>query len=253
MTNEIFEKTDNFFIQKIKLTNIREPRFEFFANMCRNKKIMHIGCADAMVFDVSTNLHIFLSKLDQDGFREDKLKKANEMATAASIAAKNASQEFKIIAADASVAANSALDHAKDAFNHPTIIDGLDINVAATAELAAACPGNYFTSYDQAKDNYDIVLVPEVMEHVLNVGEFLTNVFSINSKEYLFTVPSMGVAQIFCDDIFCLELIHPDHKYWFSPFTLYNVIKPHMDGFNIQMYFLENKSQIGIRLWKDSK
>lgn len=195
--NMIYEKTDNFYNQKIHVTTIREPRFNFFSNICRDKKIMHIGCADAMAFKEDSNLHICLSKLES-----------------------------------------------------PTVLHGLDIDTDTISKLSEICPGKYFTSYDQVTEDYDIVLIPEVMEHVPNVNLFLKDVLSIVSKEYLFTVPSILAAQIFCDDCFTLEMIHPDHKYWFSPYTLYNTIQSYSSDYDMQMYYLENKSQIGVRLWK---
>lgn len=194
-----YEKTDNFYIQKLYLTNIRTPRFEFIANICRGKKVLHVGCADAMVFNVETNLHIHLSKL-----------------------------------------------------GNGTVVDGLDINVEATNKLAEACPGTYYTSYDQVHDNYNVIIVPEVMEHVPDVYSFLKSIFTISSNEYLITVPSMDPAQIFCADAYCLEMVHPDHKYWFSPYTLYSAVKPFLEGYDIRMYYLENKSQVGIRFKKKS-
>ena len=118
-------------------------------------------------------------------------------------------------------------------------------------KLAKVSPGKYFSSYDEVKDTYDVVLVPEVMEHVPNVQSFIKDVLSISSNEYFFSVPNASVAQIFCDDTYALEIVHPDHKYWFSPYTLYNVMKPFLEGYEIQMCYLENKSQIGIRLWKE--
>lgn len=193
----IYETTDDFYTQKIYLTNIWEPRFDFLSRVCRTKKVLHIGCADAMVFKAETNLHIHLSKLGEG-----------------------------------------------------TIVDGLDINVEAINTLAGACPGTYYTSYEQVHDNYDITIVPEVMEHVPDVYSFLKSIFAISSNEYLFTVPSMNPAQIFCTDTYCLEMVHPDHKYWFSPYTLWKVINPFSEGYDIKMYYLENKTQICIRLKK---
>lgn len=191
----IYEPTENFYNQKMHLTNIREPRFEFFAQMCRGRKVMHVGCADAMAFKEDSNLHIHLSRLDKN-----------------------------------------------------TVVEGLDINVEAIKVIEAVCPGTYFTAYDQINGNYDIVLVPEVMEHIYDVNSFLKEIFSIASKEYIITVPSVYAAQIFCDDAYSLEMVHPDHKYWFSPYTLYNVVKPFTDNCLMKMYYLENKSQIGIRI-----
>ena len=149
----IYEPTDNFYVQKMHLTTVREWRFKFFANMCHSKKVMHIGCADAMAFKVDSNLHIYLSNPDV----------------------------------------------------HATM-HGLDIDIEATNTLAEVCPGTYFTSYDAVKEEYDLVLVPEVMEHVPDVYSFLKNVFSISSKEYMITVPNMSVAHIFCDDSYALEI-----------------------------------------------
>jgi hypothetical protein len=192
-----YEPTNNFYVQKIYLTNIRQWRYDFFADLCKDKKVMHIGCADAMAFKSDSNLHIYLAN-------------------------KNECKQ----------------------------LDGLDIDIETTAKLKDICPGHYYTTYDQVKDKYDLILIPEVMEHVPDVHSFLKDVFSISSKEYFFTVPSMSVAEIFCDDTYCLEMIHPDHKYWFSPYTLFNVMKPFLEGHDMQMYYLESKSQIGIRLWK---
>src|ERR1035437_1165534 len=190
----IYEPINNFYNQKMNLINIREPRFIFFSDVCKNKKVMHIGCADAMAFKEDSNLHIYLSK------------------TCEGIS-----------------------------------LDGLDIDFITIKKLEELCPGKYYVSYD-VKDEYDLVLIPEVIEHVSNVGSFLGDIFSIKSKEYLFTAPSLNGAQFFFDDEFALEMVHPDHKYWFSPYTLYNTIKPFSEGFDMKMYYLENKSQIGIRL-----
>tara|TARA_R110000868_G_scaffold75946_6_gene218850 strand:- start:23434 stop:24294 length:861 start_codon:yes stop_codon:yes gene_type:complete len=193
----IYETTENFYTQKIYLTNVRESRFEFLANLCKGKSVMHIGCADTMVFNPDTNLHIYLSAIGEG-----------------------------------------------------TIIDGLDIDVETSKKLEEVCPGTYFTAYDAVNKSYDLMIIPEVIEHVPNIGLFLKDIFSIKCEEYFFTAPSMMMAQFFCEDTFSLESVHPDHKCWFSPYTLYNTIKPFANELYIQMYYLENKSQIGMRLFK---
>lgn len=218
----IHEKTDNFYNQKLHLTNVRKWRFEFFAELCEGKKVLHIGCADSMVYDPQTNLHIYLSKIDTRA--EEAKKEATEQAS------EELAEEPK-----------------------KTEVHGMDIDVATLKLLEEACQGTYFSSYDQIKQEYDLVLIPEVMEHVPNVKAFLEDIFSVNSNEYMFTVPSIFASQIFCDDTYSLEMVHPDHKYWFSPYTLYNLMTPYMNAYNAQMYYLENKSQVGIRLWKKTE
>lgn len=194
-----YEKTDNFYNQKVYVTNIREPRFEFFRELCKDRKVMHVGCADAMVFNPESNLHIFLSKTEN------------------------------------------------------ITLHGLDLATEDLNHLQEHCPGTYYTRYVDVKEEYDLVLVPEVMEHVPNVHSFLQNVFSIESKEYLITVPSILQAQLFCNDDWALEMVHPDHKYWFSPYTLWNSVSPFIGDHEVKMYYFENKSQIGISLKKKEK
>lgn len=192
----VYEKTDNFYNQKVYVTNIREPRFEFFGEKSKDHRVMHVGCADTMAFSPESNLHIFLSKIEG------------------------------------------------------VTLHGLDLATEDLAKLQEHCPGMYYTRYVDVKEEYDLVLVPEVMEHVPNVHSFLQGVFSIKSNEYLITVPSILQSQIFCNDDWTLEMVHPDHKYWFSPYTLWNTVSPFFNDHEIQMYYLENKSQIGISLKK---
>lgn len=254
---QTYEPSNNFYIQKIHLTNIRQSRFEFIADRCLGKKVLHIGCADTMVFDVNTNLHIHLSKLKNVTTEEERviknrvtktlIERNKQRANAVAAGTEDASNKELTNAEFEAAAAVIALNKFEKRKN--TQIDGLDIDVETTNKLEEACPGKYFTKYKDVNDEYDIIIVPEVMEHVPDVSSFLKDIFSIKSKEYLITVPSMAVAEIFCTDEYALEAVHPDHKYWFSPYTLYNTLKPFKNDFKVQMYFLENKTQIGIRLY----
>lgn len=258
IARKTYEATDNFYIQKMHLKNIRHSRFEFIGNLCQGKTVLHVGCADTMVFNVESNLHIFLSKLkdmktEEEIVLKEKVDKAKIERTKerAKVTPEQAVGNEALAKAElASSLAEIAYSEFKKRIN--TRIDGLDIDVETTNKLKQACPGTYFTSYKDVDKEYDIVIVPEVMEHVPNVDLFLKDIFSVKAKEYLFTVPCMAVAEIFCSDEFSLEMVHPDHKYWFSPYTLYNTIKPFSNGFDVQMYFLENKTQIGIRLFHTS-
>jgi len=190
----IYTPTDDFYVQRLEITNIKESRFDFLATLCKDKKVMHIGCAEVPTYRKDSNLHIALSKLSN--------------------------------------------------------LHGMDINMEGIQALQKDCPGTYYTSFEEIKERYDMVLVPEVMEHVLNVGLFLQDIFSIQSKEYFITAPSINNGQIICLDTYCIEGIHPDHKYWFSPYTLYNVVKPFSGGYQMKLYYLENRSQVGIWLYK---
>ncbi len=217
----IHETTNDFFIQKLKITNIRDWRFDYFCELASKKKVLHIGCDDAGAFNPVFNLHMHLFRcsdplqldgLDTDFEAVEKLRTYNEV--------------LQLEGTD------------------------LDANIKAAEKLNKHQESKYYTDYKDVTETYDLVLIPEVIEHVPNINEFLKSVFSINSTEYFITAPSIYGAQIFCMDEYCLELVHPDHKCWFSPYTFFKSIKPFMDGYNVQMYYLENKSQVGIRLWK---
>lgn len=194
----IYEKTDNFFIQKINLKNITESRFEFLSKLCKDKKVLHVGCSDAMFFNPDNNLHIHLSK------------STNEL-------------------------------------------HGYDPDTESLNKLKKALPGIYFDNINQITDKYDIIIIPEVLEHVFNAKEFLDQMFNINSDEVFISVPnilhySKDMNQE--EDNYALEIVHPDHKYWFSPYTLFNITSPYIKNKEVNMFYLEHKSMVAIHLKK---
>jgi len=103
-------------------------------------------------------------------------------------------------------------------------LDGIDPN-ADKAELLRVPNGELYTQWEQVSDIYDIILVPEVIEHVDNVADF----FSCLNRY-------AGTLIITAPDVYLLqhhfretengfeELVHPDHNCWYSPYTLMNTI-----------------------------
>ena len=109
------------------------------------------------------------------------------------------------------------------------MLHGFDIDKKGLEILNTDCPSTYFTNLsDVYKYTYDVVLIPEVIEHVDNVGEFIKNMAKINTKEYFITAPDISLynTNIKNTSNYIHESIHSDHKYWFSPYTLYNVCNP---------------------------
>lgn len=193
----IYEKTDNFFVQKINIESIAQSRFDFLASICVGKKTLHVGCTDAMTFNTDNNLHIFLSK--------------------------------KV-----------------------THLFGFDIDTLDTALLKNICPGEYFTSIEDCRKNdYEIIIIPEVLEHVSNAKVFLNEIFSLDAKEIFISVPNIihyGKEMLQDGGVFT-EIVHPDHKYWFSPYTLYNIVREYIkDEENSKMYYIEGGSMVGIHI-----
>jgi hypothetical protein len=50
-----------FFEQKVSYNNIRK-RENMLVDLCKNKKVLHVGCADWPIFNINNNLHYVLSR-----------------------------------------------------------------------------------------------------------------------------------------------------------------------------------------------
>ncbi|KMS53440.1 mannosyltransferase [Novosphingobium barchaimii LL02] len=112
---------------------------------------------------------------------------------------------------------------------HCTALDGLDPHAEALEALRPHVSGELFTDFAQVTGSYDVVLVPEVMEHVPDVAAFLAQVEAVDAGLFLISVPDafqcgqrhfdyVGQTGIF------LEAVHPDHNHWYSPYTFANTL-----------------------------
>lgn len=153
------------------------PRLQFFQELCKGRKILHIGCVD-WPFVPEHNLHI-------------------------------------------------ALQHVS------ARCDGFDLNTERYSLLKQylSPEAKLFSAFSEIDEKYDIVLVPEVLEHVMDVKQFLSELDSLKTDNYVFTVPcavQCGVRGHFAYDShggIYTEMVHPEHLVWYSPYTLKNTIK----------------------------
>jgi len=133
-------------------------------------------------------------------------------------------------------------------------VDGYDLNSESLNILKKdAKKGNYYSHLDEFNDiTYDLVLIPEVLEHVDNAKLFLDDMFSIKSKCYFITVPNCEIysKNMFYDNEYFHELVHPDHKYWFSAYTLFNICKKYIINNDANLYYLEGRSMIAIEIFR---
>ena len=106
---------------------------------------------------------------------------------------------------------------------------GFDIDIDGLKILEKDCPSSkYFYNWDDIySQDYDVVLIPEVIEHVLDVGIFIEKIRKINTKELFISAPYFGLYNSHVKESNGLyqETVHPDHKCWYSPYTLYNIFK----------------------------
>jgi len=130
-------------------------------------------------------------------------------------------------------------------------LDGFDIHDEAFAQMQPHLKGRLFSDWASVTDAYDTVLVPEVLEHVPDVQGFLRQLDTLGAAQYILTVPDAyscfrrhfdynSGAQTF------VEVVHPDHNCWYTPFTLSNVIRKYtpwrLDG----LFFFNGISLLAV-------
>lgn len=113
-------------------------------------------------------------------------------------------------------------------------LDGVDPHDEAAEALRPYVKGRLFTSLAEVTESYDVVLVPEVLEHVGDAEAFLAELSGIDFTNILITVPDAfscrgGHFDHNAESGVFVEVVHPDHNYWFSPYTLTNIVQKHTD------------------------
>jgi 2-polyprenyl-3-methyl-5-hydroxy-6-metoxy-1,4-benzoquinol methylase len=124
-------------------------------------------------------------------------------------------------------------------------IDGFDIDLEGIANLKQYVNQNYYSDYSQLnKKTYDICLIPETIEHVDNVREFLENISMVNAATYYITAPNCfsqkHIQRNFYSEHEFIEVVHPDHNVWYSPYTLKNQIEKY-SNLKVDAVFLLNE------------
>jgi len=111
-------------------------------------------------------------------------------------------------------------------------LDGFDPHQEAMQALAPYVRGRLFTDWSQITDSYDILLVPEVLEHVSDVSTFFEQLDSVDFGAALITVPDAfqcrnGHFEYDATTSLFTEVVHPDHNVWFTPYTFSNIVRKH--------------------------
>lgn len=104
----------------------------------------------------------------------------------------------------------------------------------------------------ELKHGFDLVLFPEVLEHVPNPGVVLSNLRTlcqINGSMLCLTVPNAFDMYGFMAAMHGVEIIHPDHCYTFTPYTLSRLLA--VSGFRLlEMQFCNFGSDLAPGLTK---
>jgi hypothetical protein len=195
----------------IKCTIDREgSRLDYFKSITRKKDTLHIGCADwpirtALDGGVSSHLHADMCLWYKS---------------------QNDSHLYKFDGYDTR---DETINKMKEnpIFSEPSTCD--------LYSPLAPIPDNR---------KYDVLLIPETIEHVDNVKEFLQNLApllkSIQSMILITTPNAFSATNInnnkFIDGKF-REIIHPDHNCYYSAYTLPNTIRKAFSSTHIVKFF----------------
>ncbi len=131
---------------------------------------------------------------------------------------------------------------------HIEELHGLDIDEEGIEVLRKYVDKKYYTSHTQVDEAYDVVLVPEVMEHVLNAGEFLHDLMTIDTKDILVMVPNAIAIMQNNPDRFgwnrhhgeeCYaEMVHADHTAYYSPVTLNTLVEKTLRNYKLDDWIM---------------
>ncbi|MBT0667900.1 mannosyltransferase [Novosphingobium profundi] len=127
---------------------------------------------------------------------------------------------------------------------HCAKLDGLDPHGEALDQLRPYVKGELFTDFGEVEGRYDVVLAPEVMEHVPDVAGFLAQLESVDAAMYLISVPDAFQCRARHFDYqaetgMFLEGVHPDHNVWYTPYTFANTLRKY-SGLDLQRLWFFN-------------
>lgn len=125
-------------------------------------------------------------------------------------------------------------------------VDGVDTDRRGVDTFRQHFKGDFFYSLEDVNKSYDIVIVPEVLEHVDNAGSFLSQINKLASHKLIVTVPDcLSCFQYnhfeFLENTY-FEAVHPDHVAWYSPHTLKNIIQRNTDYKCTEFYRVNGRS-----------
>lgn len=130
-------------------------------------------------------------------------------------------------------------------------LDGFDVHPEAFDVLRPHVRGRFFSRWEDIVDDYDLILVPEVMEHVPDVQGFLRQLDAVRAPHVVLTVPDASQCasrhfEYVGDDQNFVEVVHPDHNCWYSPYTLGNVIRKYTNWQVAGTWFFNRISLLAI-------
>lgn len=179
---------------------------DYLLQLFSEKKVIHLGCTD--------HLEIIQNKLDKGQYLHNLISFVSE----------------KCVGIDIN---NQALDFIRSKGVHNVIYG--DITQPGITEIL--------------EGHFDYMLLGEMLEHIENPVSFLKSIianYGEHISTFVITVPNAFGLPFLSNAVSAgTEVLNPDHKYWFTPYTLMKVA--HQAGLQIddvQMCLYENSKGI---------
>ena len=94
----------------------------------------------------------------------------------------------------------------------------------------------------------DVIVIPEVLEHLKNPGQALYNLSKFNGDILISTPNAFSYIHAYVAGQ-GVELVHEDHNFWFSPTTLKTLLsKSGLDIIELLMYYWKQQGTEGEKL-----
>ncbi|PWH82804.1 hypothetical protein DIS18_11280 [Algibacter marinivivus] len=128
-------------------------------------------------------------------------------------------------------------------------INGFDIDEEGIANLKKYVDQPYYSTFESLKNkHFDVCLVPETIEHVDNVRTFLEGLSTVNADVFYITAPNcfakVHMERNYYSKNKIIEVVHPDHNCWYSPFTLKNQIQKYSNLKVDEVFLLNNDTMV---------
>lgn len=130
-------------------------------------------------------------------------------------------------------------------------LDGFDVDTEGFKILQPKVSGKFYNKWEDVKDEYDIIVATEVLEHVGNAEEFIRNLDNINSKYLFISIPDAfscmnGHFEYIDSAETFVEIVHPDHNAWYSPYTVKHTIERYSTWKVKSLWFFYGRSILTI-------
>ena len=128
-------------------------------------------------------------------------------------------------------------------------VDGFDVDSDGISKLREILPGHaFYDDVSQITRSYDLLVIPEVIEHVTSHEKFFEGLNRIEFERFVLSVPNALYRQLSYQHDpqtgTFYEVIHPDHKCWYSPYTICFLIEETAKWKVEDVYLMHNHSQV---------